>query len=80
MNRRLQHFFFVAAAIAGATANAATIDGTFWSVLASTADNVPVLGQTPGPSATEWGTFNASGIQFSGDSNYTLGGFLNSFG
>lgn len=56
------------------------ISATMWSVPAATADNVPTLGNTPGAGATEWGTFTASEIKFSGDSNYSLGGFLNSFG
>ena len=56
------------------------ISGIMWSVPASTADNVPTLGNVPGPGAVEWGTFNASSIMFSGDHNYSLGGFLNSFG
>ena len=60
--------------------HAASINGIFWSVPSSTAGDVPTLGNTPGPGATEWGTFTASALQFSGDSDYTLGGFLNSFG
>ena len=67
---------------AAATVNAAAVNGILWSVPAATADNVPTLGNTPGPGATEWGTFNASALDFSGDAygNYNLGGFLNSFG
>src|SRR5215475_8114985 len=63
-------------------ADAATISGTMWSVPASTASNVPTLGNTPGPGATQLGTFDASEIHFSGDAagNFNLGGFLNSFG
>lgn len=59
---------------------ASPIQAEFWSVPASTADNVPTLGNTPGPGATEWGTFTASEIEFSADNSYTVGGFLNSFG
>ncbi|HEX3877283.1 MAG TPA: PEP-CTERM sorting domain-containing protein [Bryobacteraceae bacterium] len=61
-------------------AYASSIQGVMWSVPASTADNVPTLGHVPGTGATELGTFTASEIKFSGDSNYSLGGFLNSFG
>lgn len=61
-------------------ARADGISGIAWSVPASTADNVPTLGNTPGPNATEVATFTASSITFSGDKLYTLGGFLNSFG
>lgn len=61
-------------------ANAAAIQATMWSVPAATANNVPTLGNTPGAGATELGTFTASELMFSGDSNYSLGGFLNSFG
>lgn len=50
-------------------ASASGIAGTFWSVPAGTADNVLTLGNTPGPSATEWGTFTAGAIQFSSDTN-----------
>jgi hypothetical protein len=55
------------------------IQGAMWSVPAATADNVPTLGNVPGAGATELGTFTASQVKFSGDSNYSLGGFLNSF-
>lgn len=60
----------------------AQISGTAWGVPASTADNVPTAGNVPGPNATEWATFNASSIMFTGDpsGDYSLGGFLNSFG
>src|ERR1700761_4717432 len=58
-------------------AHADGIQGIAWSVPASTADNVPTLGNTPGPNATEWATFTASAINFSADISYTLGGFLN---
>jgi hypothetical protein len=61
-------------------AYASSIQGVMWSVPASTADNVPTLGHVPGAGATELGTFTASEINFSGDSDYSLGGFLNSFG
>ncbi len=57
------------------------ISGIFWSVPATTADNVPTIGNPPGAGATEWGTFTASQIHFSGDSGpFTVGNFLNSFG
>jgi hypothetical protein len=58
------------------------INGRAWSVPASTAVNAPTLGGTPGPGATEWATFTANGIDFSGDAAgaYNLGGFLNSGG
>jgi hypothetical protein len=58
------------------------INGTVWSVPASTAENAPTLGNAPGPGATEWSTFTANGINFSGDAAgaYNLGGFLNSGG
>lgn len=82
MISRLKYLVFVLAivALAGSQAKADPISGTAWSVPASTADNVPTLGNTPGSGATEWATFSASAIHFSGDSNYSLGGFLNSFG
>jgi hypothetical protein len=82
MISRLKYLVFVLAvvALAGSQAKAEPISGIAWSVPASTADNVPTLGNTPGPGATEWGTFSASEIHFSGDSNYSFGGFLNSFG
>jgi hypothetical protein len=73
-------FLLVIVAFAGSQAKADPISGTMWSVPSSTADNVPTLGNTPGAGATEWGTFSASAIHFSGDSNYSIGGFLNSFG
>jgi hypothetical protein len=56
------------------------ISGTVWSVPSSTANNVPTEGNVPGAGATELGIFNSSAIMFSGDTNYSLGGFLNSFG
>lgn len=82
MISRLKYLVFVLAlvALAGSQAKAEPISAIMWSVPASTADNVPTLGNTPGTGATEWGTFSASSIHFSGDSNYSLGGFLNSFG
>jgi len=82
MKLRLNYLLIATATLLAARTNAATINGILWSVPASTADNVPTLGNTPAPGATEWGTFNASAIQFSGDAagNYNLGGFLNSFG
>lgn len=82
MISRLKYLVFVLAvvAFAGSQAKAEPISATAWSVPASTADNVPTLGNTPGAGATEWATFSASAIHFSGDSNYSLGGFLNSFG
>ena len=82
MKFELQSLLVIATicATAARLASAAPINGTFWSVPAATAYNVPTLGNTPGPGATEWGTFNASAINFSGDTNYSVGGFLNSFG
>jgi hypothetical protein len=81
---RLKHLLAGLSILActAATANADLINGIFWSVPAATADNVPTLGDTPGPYATEWGTFTASAIDFSGDAPgaFNLGGFLNSFG
>lgn len=58
------------------------INGTVWSVPASTAGSAPTTGNTPGSGATELATFNANGIDFSGDAPgaYNLGGFLNSGG
>jgi hypothetical protein len=58
------------------------ITGTGWSVPASTANDTPTTGNVPGPGATEWVTFAANGINFSGDAvgAYNLGGFLNSGG
>jgi PEP-CTERM motif len=77
----LRSIFLAVTALATTQAvNAANISGVVWSVPGSTANNVPTLGNTPGPGATEWGTFTASAIDFSGDTNYSLGGFLNSFG
>lgn len=60
----------------------AQISGTAWSVPAATANDVPTAGNVPGPNATEWATFNANSIMFTGDpaGDYSLGGFLNSFG
>lgn len=79
--QKLKSLFLVLMLVAfAASAKAQPVSGTAWSVPASTADNVPTLGNTPGPNATEWATFGASSIKFSGDSNYSLGGFLNSFG
>jgi hypothetical protein len=60
-----------------ALAHADGIQGIAWSVPASTANNVPTLGNTPGMMATEWATFTASSIYFSGNNSYSLGGFLN---
>jgi hypothetical protein len=82
MRVKLKYSLITAAGLLCTVTNAATINGIFWSVPDSTADNVPTLGNTPGPGATEWGTFNASALEFSGDAagNYNLGGFLNSFG
>jgi hypothetical protein len=61
------------------SARADFINGTVWSVPASTASNAPTVGSVPGAGATEWGTFTANGINFSATtSNYTLGGFLSS--
>ncbi|HXC97418.1 MAG TPA: PEP-CTERM sorting domain-containing protein [Edaphobacter sp.] len=59
-----------------------TINGIMWSVPNTTSDNVPTQGNAPGLGVTEWGTFTASQIMFSGDAPgaYNLGGFLNSFG
>ena len=58
------------------------INGKVWSVPVSTAVNAPTLGNAPGAGATEWATFTANGINFSGDAAgaYNLGGFLNSGG
>src|ERR1700685_2921131 len=65
-----------------ATMAHAQISGTAWSVPASTAENVPTAGSVPGPGATAWATFNADELKFTGDpsGDYSLGGFLNSFG
>ncbi|WP_419804198.1 PEP-CTERM sorting domain-containing protein [Terriglobus sp.] len=61
-------------------AHADGIQAIAYNVPGSTAYNVPTLGNTPGQGATVEATFTASAINFSGDSNYSLGGFLNSFG
>lgn len=63
-------------------ARADYINGTVWSVPASTAASAPTLGNTPGAGATELATFTANGINFSGDASgaYNLGGFLTSGG
>lgn len=58
------------------------INGTVWSVPASTAGSTPVAGSAPGAGATELATFSANGIDFSGDGPgaYNIGGFLASNG
>jgi PEP-CTERM motif len=61
-------------------AHADGITGVAYSVPDGTADNVPTPGNVPGAGATEIATFSASQIMFSGDTAYSLGGFLNSFG
>jgi hypothetical protein len=63
-----------------ATLAHADITGVAYSVPSGTANNVPTPGNVPGAGATEIATFDASQIMFSGDTNYSLGGFLNSFG
>ena len=83
MHGRLKFFVLGLITLAWAQAKAdSTINGIMWSVPTTTADNVPTLGNTPGSGATEWGTFTASQIMFSGDAPgaFNLGGFLNSFG
>jgi hypothetical protein len=83
MRPRFTYLLFCATLFIAATASAdPVISATMWSVPASTADNVPTLGNVPGPGATEWGTFTANQIMFSGDAPgaFNLGGFLNSFG
>ena len=84
MHVRLKYLFVLGLVTLACTQVKAdsTINGIMWSVPGTTADNVPTLGNTPGPGATEWGTFTASEIMFSGDAPgaFNLGGFLNSFG
>jgi hypothetical protein len=64
-----------------ALAYADGITGVAYSVPSGTANDVPPPGPgVPGLDATEIATFTASQIKFSGDTNYSLGGFLNSFG
>jgi len=78
-----KRLFFISASLSFAlVARADFITGTAWSVPASTADNAPLLGATPGPGATEIATFTANGIDFSGDGPgaYNIGGFLTSGG
>jgi hypothetical protein len=65
-----------------ALAHADGITGVAYSVDSSVADNVPTPGNIPSAGTTEIATFSASQIKFTGDpaGDYSLGGFLNSFG
>jgi hypothetical protein len=63
-----------------ALAHADAITGVAYSVDSSVANNVPTPGNIPSAGTTEIATFTASQIMFSGDTDYSLGGFLNSFG
>ena len=71
MHVRLKYLFVLGLVTLACTQAKAdsTINGIMWSVPSTTADNVPTLGNTPGPGATEWGTFTASEIMFSGDAS-----------
>jgi hypothetical protein len=77
MNLRLKCFALALTVLLGAKAYADPINVTFWSVPATTADDVPTTGNVPGPNAVEWGTFTTTTINFSADSGpFTVGNFL----
>jgi hypothetical protein len=77
MNLLLKCFALVLTGLLGAKAYADPINVTFWSVPATTADEVPTIGHVPGPGATEWGTFTTNTINFSADTGpFTVGNFL----
>ena len=73
-------FSLAVLALSVSVAKADTLTGTAYHVPSSTSDNVPTIGNVPGMGATVEATFNSTGAMFSGDQNYSLGGFLNSFG
>ncbi len=77
MSLLLRCFALALIVLLDAKAYADPINVTFWSVPATTADNVPTTGNVPGPGATEWGTFTTTTINFSADTGpYTIGNFL----
>jgi hypothetical protein len=67
MNLLLKYFALALTILLGAKAYADPINVTFWSVPATTADDVPTTGNVPSPGASEWGTFNTNTINFSAD-------------
>jgi hypothetical protein len=84
---RLSKVGFISASallLVAGLAKADYISGTAYGVSSSVAGSTPTSATLASvvSSATEWATFTANGINFSGDANgaYNLGGFLNSKG